>query len=927
MPVFLFTDIEDSTKKWEAYSGVMPKVLKKHDEILNAAIVRNNGRVIKHTGDGVFAVFKSKDAFKAAVEIQRDMGNEKWDVIGELRVRIGIHAGEAELRGDDYFGPEINKTARVLSLGWGGQILATPESIDGSMLPENSKLDDLGFFTLKGVEAPQKVFNLSNPSIRWQKFPPLKSSVQQFFNMPVYNGLFAGRQDELSKISGFFKGGGAKCLTIVAQGGMGKSRLAVEAVKSLAETYLDGIVYVELAPVDNPDKIPFAVADALNYTFYAADPPVKQLISFFKERKMLLVLDNYEHLLEGADFTAQIVSACPRTSVLVTSRARLGIEGETVLDLKGLSSAQDGPALKLFWEQASKYTGGREFDEEEKKAAVDFCTKVEGLPLAMELAAPWLKVMNVSELVKEMEAGADILKNSKAGARHSSMRSLFEYSYSLLNDMERRIIGRLSVFTGGFGRIAAVKITGASLSELMSLADKSFIKVSAPSRFTMHELIRQYAAEKIEAQQADLAAIKHAHSGYFIGFMKGLHGQLLGPKQKENMELVGQDQGNITMAWYYALQEKNFETLMDIAEPVFNYFELRNRFVEGIDLFMSAIKYMEANNTGVNPSGDYMIASLLRSYAGALYRHIGSFENSEKQLLLGIAGLKKSGRMKDAAHALNHLGLLYDGIDLDDKSIAACTESYEIYTQLGDTDSAAFSGMVLASAYYAVKDYDKAMVYVSESMKVYDKTQNLSGFAWANYTMAQIELEQGRYDEARNHFEAGIRIYKHVSDKKGISWGYNMFCELEMKFKNYDEAQRLCLAGLKLRQEIGDLLGQLYSYTNLGIIAFETGRYLDAIDSLSIAFRLAVKAKAEHKASENMARAAEIFYRLGRYKQAVKCAVCVFAFGNVTDETKKLADEVMLKCSKEISAEEMTDISREFSAVTHENMPGLFDGI
>jgi len=919
MPVFLFTDIEDSTKKWEKYSAAMPKALKIHDDILANAVNAGGGRIIKHTGDGIFAVFNSKNAVNAAVDIQKKIGSEKWDNVGELRVRIGIHAGEAEARGEDYFGPEINKTARVLSLGWGGQILATPEAIDGSALPEGTSLQDLGLFSLKGVEAPQRVMGVINEKVKWQKFPPLKSSTQQFFNMPSYNTVFTGREKECAYINSFFGSAGARCLTLVAQGGMGKSRLAAEAVKTLAEIYLDGIAYVELAPINEPERIPFEIANVLSYTFYEDEAPVKQLVNYLKDRKMLLILDNFEHLLEGADIISSIINGCPRTSVLVTSRARLGIEKESALELHGLEMGENGEAVKLFWEHALKYAGGREFDEDEKKAAVKFCEKVNGLPLAMELAAPWLKVMSVNEIVDEMESGADILKDSKAGARHSSMRSLFEYSYSLLSESEKNLMKKLTFFKGGFSRQAAVKITLCSLSELMSLADKSFIKIAGASKFIIHELVKQYAREKLEEDSAGLSELKQKHSGYYLSFLQSIKGSLTGPKQKELMENFGHELENINFAWNSAVDTRNYELLYDISEVMFNYYELRNRFIEGIDIFISAVM-----KTAGEPEAE-ALGGLLRTYAGALYRHIGAFDNSEKQLLKGIEILKIHGKMKEAAHGLNHLGLLYEGVNKYQQALSACRESLEIYENMKDTDSAAFSAMVLGSVLYNIKDYEQSTGYINQALSIFDKAQNLAGLAWANYTLAQVEKEQKKFTDAAAHFENGIRIYKHVSDKKGISWGYNMFCELEMERKNYDEARRLCMSGLKLRMEIGDLLGEIYSYTNLGIIGLEAGNLQEAYDNCVTAFRLSIKSNVPYKATENLIRAAEIKFRNNKVRDAARCAYSVFRFSNMPGETEEKARELLQRCEAILGNKDIENIKKAYQFISTDEILSLLE--
>ena len=292
MPIFLFTDIEGSTKKWESYPDAMKKSLKDHDTILSTLIEQYEGNIIKHTGDGIFAIFEKGKPLHAALAIQQQFQTRDWGVIGDLRIRMGLHAGDVEKSGSDYFGPVINRTARIMNAAWGGQIILSPEVKNICDVPPEAVIRDLGTHQLKDLGEPQQIYEITHPDFVLTEFPPLRSLSTQQYSLPTQSTPFFGREKEIAEILKLISDPACRLITLVGGGGVGKTRLALQAAAERADTFSHGVYYIPLASLFSPHFFILAIAEGLKFSFYPKEDEKTQLINFLREKELLIILDS-----------------------------------------------------------------------------------------------------------------------------------------------------------------------------------------------------------------------------------------------------------------------------------------------------------------------------------------------------------------------------------------------------------------------------------------------------------------------------------------------------------------------------------------------------------------------------------------------------------------------------------------------------------
>jgi hypothetical protein len=368
MTIFLFTDIEGSTQKWEKLRDEMSKVLSRHDTIMREEIEKY---IIKHTGDGVFAIFEEGDPLGCALEIQKRCAGEDWGKIGELRIRIGLHAGTAEKRGKDYFGPVINRTARVMGTAWGGQIVLTPEVRQSAKLPEGAVVQDLGAHLLKDLCEPQQLLGLVHPDMSIREFPPLHSLSSHHHNLPVQATPFLGREEELGKITELLRSPSCRLVTLIGPGGIGKTRLAIQAAAEEIERFSHGVYFIPLDPLSSAEFLVSAIAEALKFSFYSKEDEKVQLLNYLREKELLLILDNFEHLVAGAGIISEVLNVASGVKIMVTSRELLNLRGEWIVQVGGMEvpegeriDVEGYSAVQLFLHTAQRIRTGVEFTDE-----------------------------------------------------------------------------------------------------------------------------------------------------------------------------------------------------------------------------------------------------------------------------------------------------------------------------------------------------------------------------------------------------------------------------------------------------------------------------------------------------------------------------------------------------------------------------------
>ena len=521
---FLFTDVEASTERWRRDEAVMSAAMQAHDDTLRSVVTDAGGVVFKHTGDGVIAAFGSPSAgVSAALAAQDALG---------LPVRMGLHTGEAELRDGDYFGTTLNRAARVMDAGHGGQVLVSAST--ASLLGDGATMRDLGLFELKGLDGAERVFQVGDGS-----FPDLRVRRAEAGNIPRELTEFVGRHDELRRVEEEIEL--AQIVTLFGVGGTGKTRLAVEAARAAAGSFADGCWLVELGRVSLPEAVPFAVSTAVGMPVPDSGDVTDALVRRLAERQMLIVVDNCEHLVDAAaDVIEQIAAGCPRVRLLATSREPLMIRGERVVPVGPLP---DDDGLTLFLDRARAEAPGLVLDDRQLEAASALCRRLDGLPLAIELAAARVRSMTPVDLVAGLDERFRLLVGNRRSRteRHQTMRATLDWSYSLCDPVEQTVFDRLSVFPADFDSAAASAVAGEGLSAfavqdaLGRLVDRSLVTSDVgddgTARFRMLETMRAYGRERLR-DTGDADAVRERHACHIADVVDRLTASLLGPDRE-----------------------------------------------------------------------------------------------------------------------------------------------------------------------------------------------------------------------------------------------------------------------------------------------------------------------------------------------------------------------------------------------------------
>jgi predicted ATPase/class 3 adenylate cyclase len=562
---FLFTDVEGSTRRWENDAGEMRIALAAHDEVLRSAIEAHGGWLFKHTGDGVCAAFASpRSAVDAAVAAQQKL---------ELPVRMGLATGEAELRGADYFGAVLNRTARVMAAGHGGQILLAEST---AALLSGVDLLGLGPRRLRDLPTPVEVFQVRAPGLRTE-FPPLRALDTAPGNLRRATTSFIGRESEVAELRTAVKA--HRLVTLTGVGGVGKTRLASEVATGLADEFPDGVWLFELAAVADPDAVPDAVAAVLNITQQPGKSVSESVAAALEGRIRLLVFDNCEHVRDtAADLVEAILTHSATVKILATSREGLGVADERLWLVPSLDvgAGVDSAAASLFVERAQGVSSHFSVAQPDDAAAVvEICRRVDGIPLAIELAASRMASMTAIEVRDRLDQRFRLLVGSRRGLeRHQTLRHAVQWSYDLLDDAEKVLLERCSVFAGGFDLESACAITGsdddfATLDLLDALVRKSLLvadRSSGHTRFSMLETIRQFAEEQL-VSRGEATDARTAHARYFAGREADIMGLWDSPRQRAAYDWLATELANLRTAFRWAADQGDLDTAAAIARP------------------------------------------------------------------------------------------------------------------------------------------------------------------------------------------------------------------------------------------------------------------------------------------------------------------------------------------------------------------------
>jgi len=905
MPVFLFTQIEKFTEMWDKQHKGMSDALTLHDTLIGEIIRAHKGQIVKHTGQGYFATFKdSTSALTFAVELQMKISAQNWGEVGDLRVRIGIHAGEAEKRGDDYFGPVINRTARLMQAAWGGQILITEEVKKQSQLPEGVVLRDLGKHVFSDLAESLQIYELSHHDFIIKAFPPINTLSVHMHNLPVQITPFVGRKDDITAMRKMLTDQ-SRILTIIGLGGMGKTRLALQVAADMVNAFKHGVYFVPLAPLLSASIqiLVIAIADALHVTFYGKEDPKQQLLDYLREKEILLVMDNFEHLIEEAVVLSAIIDKCPRVKILVTSWQRLQIKGEWIHELKGMNiqsehtDIQGSAAVELFVQSAQRINPDFILDESNKGAVINICRLVDGLPLAIELAASWVRSLSCYEILKEIGKSLDFLgtHTENIPERHRSLRAVFDYSWELLSTRAKRMFAGLSIFNGSFVREAAQEIAKVSLSDLSAFVDKTLLRRNANGRYEILPLLRHYAAEKFKKDLQEKEQMQAA----FCKFYAKMFSQRFGPGQIESegglIDTMRPEIGNIRAAWLWAVEASMWDEIGRLLKNLFTYYERRSYYQEGKTLFELAIMKLDAI-PGSDERG--MLLIQLKGRLGAYEQLLGNYDRSEELLRQCLAMSEKFPLHEDAVYAQVQLGHLLYRQGKFDEAIKNAEILLKHEHEIKNRSLVSSIKNTLGNVYFRQDENEKALNYYKDCESISISNDDLYKLTNALNSIGNVYLRTERYDEAQEYYQRSLKLAKQINNKKMMGIILNNLGNRARNQGKFDEAYRYIEESLVVKRDVGEPVSIGFTISVLGFTAYDQKEFERGLRYFHKALELLVPRKAMYYILNIFPSCGEMLLIKRQYEWAARIMLFARDHPQVTDTIKKIMIDDLAELQK-----------------------------
>jgi predicted ATPase/class 3 adenylate cyclase len=638
---FLFTDIEGSTRLWEEHPHAMRDALARHDELVRDAVEAHGGCVVKTTGDGFHAAFSSAhDAVDAAVAAQLALGEGPLEVIGPLRVRMGLHTCEAVLRDGDYYGSEVNRAARLMSVAHGGQVvvsLATSALVRGGSV----ELVDLGEHRLRDLGEPERVFQIAHPGLE-REFPALLSVDELAGNLPVQPNQFVGRAASIEQIAGLVAD--TAVVTLTGPGGVGKTRLGLQVAAVLQPGFADGAWFTDLAPVNTADRVAAALLETLGYKLAAGEDDVTGLCARLRRRRLLLVVDNCEHLVASVATVVDAIStSAPDVRVIATSREGLGVPAERVVPVTPLATDADGDAVELFVTRARAARPDFALDVMTTPTVVELCRRLDGIPLAIELAAARTRSIAPAKILERLDERFRVLTGGSrtAVARHQTLQAAVDWSYDLLSGAESTVLDRLSVFAGAFALDAAEVVAADDeidafdvLEHVSALVDKSLVVADAGEEtYRLLETIRQYAAGRLAAS-GTAGDVRARHADCYRALALAIAPETTGPGDLAAFDRLSADIENLRLMldWYH--DHGRVDVVADVIWELEEFWYSRGHLLEIIARLEATIDVLGDDHLRL--SRVHALLALWKAVVGFLGIPEHAEESAERAELAGI---------------------------------------------------------------------------------------------------------------------------------------------------------------------------------------------------------------------------------------------------------------------------------------------------
>lgn len=794
---FLFTDIEGSTRLLGQLGDRYPEILEQHQRLLRAAFESNGGVEVSTEGDSFFIVFPAASgAVRAAIDLQRSLAAHPWPEDGRVRVRVGMHTGEGTLGADNYVGVDLHRAARVAAAGHGGQVLlsASTRALVEHAIPEGVALRDLGEHRLKDLAHPEKVSQIVIPGLP-ADFPPIKTVDARRGNLPRQLTSFIGRARELREVKELLRT--ARLVTLLGPGGAGKTRLSLQVGVKMEERFEDGVFFVPLAPIADPDLLAPSIAGVLGVPEDRSSTPTEMLIEHLRTRECLLVLDNFEQVTGGAPVVGEILGATEHLRILATSREPLSLVGEHeyVVPPLGLPDPENLPdlatlsqfeAVQLFVERATTVKPGFSVTNENAPAVAQICARLDGLPLAIELAAARVKLLSPEAIMKRLEHRLELLAGGARDLpqRQQTLRGAIAWSYDLLEEHERSFFARLAVFLGGFTLEAAETICNQdgelgidTLDGVASLVNKSLIRQmvlgDAEDRFLMLQTIRDFALERY-TELEEREQIRARHASYFLELAQRVRPLLLGAEQSRWLDALEEEHDNLRAAIEGAIRAGDGETAGRLAGALWRFWQMRGHLREGSDRLAQVLAC-----PGIDEHPEAH-ADTLEAAGGVAY-WTGELQDASRFYAAALELRRAHGSSREIAEAAYNLACVHVFFEeTRDPELAdpLLDEALRRFRELGDDAGVAnvlwagsgreFTTAALTGGPPRPEMLEAEMIELREALELYRKVGDRFGEGWTLHMVGLCLALLERFEEAHLALDEALAIFLDAGDSSAI---------------------------------------------------------------------------------------------------------------------------------------------------------------
>ena len=812
---FLFTDVEGSTQLLNAHPDAYRAAIRRHHGLLAEAVAYHGGVVFETVGDAVYAAFaRPTDAVAAALAGQLAIHGEDWGDT-PIRVRMGLHLGEVELQGAHYFGAPLYRCARLMSTAHGGQVVLSGPTADlaRDALPAGADLLDLGEHRLKDLTRPERVAQLLHPGLP-AAFPPLRSLNAYRGNLPRQATPLIGRERELGELQKQLGREDVQLLTLTGPGGTGKTRLAIQTAAEVADHFPDGTFFVALAPVADASGVLPAVAEALGVREAAGQPLADVLREHLGDQRLLLVLDNFEHVIEAAPEVARLLRDRPQVKALATSRASLHVYGEheyRVPPLEHPDPAQhlaadrltQYEAVRLFIDRAQAAVAGFRVTNETAPAVAEICHRLDGLPLAIELAAARTKLFAPQALLARLDRRLAVLTGGARDlpARQQTIRNTIAWSYDLLTLEEQTALRRLGVFVGGCTMAAAEAVCNPNeeldlLGVVESLLDKSLLRSDdgpdGQPWLTMLQTLREYALERLEAA-SEAAALRRVHADHFAGVAARTTEELRGPNQAAWMAGLVRDADNYRAAIQWALSpDGDAELAAGIVGSLFFFWYRRGLFTEARRWLAAVL----ATGDRLPQSGQARAHSAMAVFAAEQ----GNYDLARSAGETSLALYRASGNQRGAASALGNLAWLEMSLGNAERAAELSEETLAIFRELGDQHNVAICLNRLGRLARDRGNFAQAETYFQEALALRRQMGDQRGIGSILGSLANLAFQTGDNAAAERLLREALTIARDVNEREGLPSDFSGLARAAALAGDRMRAARLWGAAAALRE-------------------------------------------------------------------------------------------------------------------------------